>query len=57
MNDHYIIGTDKPKVEVHIQPKDKFYWDRRRAAQKLNRDEATLNDEPDFDTRMDVDNE
>lgn len=54
---HYIVGTYKPEVEIHIQPHDKFYWDRRRAANKLDRDEETLNDEPDFDTRMDVDRE
>lgn len=56
-SNHYVVGTNKPQVEIHVQPKDPYYYQRLRAAQKLNRDEESLNDEPDFNTRLDIDNE
>lgn len=48
------VGRDKPVVDYHVQPKDKYEYQRRKAALKLNRDEVTLNDYPDYDTRLDI---
>ena len=51
------IGIDKPVVEYHIQRPDPYYWQRRTAALKLNYEEDELNDYPERDNRMDVDQE
>lgn len=55
--ERYYVGYHMPVVEIEIQAPDPYYWERRKAAERLNRDEASLEDEPDFNPRMDIDND
>lgn len=41
------IGKDKPSVQYTREPDDTYYWQRRKAAEKLHTDESNLEDEPD----------
>ena len=42
---HYI--GDKPKIDKHFEPFDKFGWERRKQASKLGLDDKDLPEEPD----------
>lgn len=43
------IGVDKPVVELTVEKKDRWYYDRWKAAQKLNMKVWDMADEPDID--------
>lgn len=51
---HY-IGKDKPKVQVTRVPADKQWYYRNQAALRLHKDQSELEDEPDFDTHLEMD--